>query len=258
MQVDRPDAKRLMNDLVARHFRGRPVAVLEAGGGSHSKIDLPALAVSDITTLDISPEALAMNSYADEKILGDLQDWRPAREWDLVVIFNVLEHIPRADRAMETLVEACAPGGLIVVGGPVARAFSGLVTSLTPHWFHVFFYRFALGKKDAGKPGHAPFPTHFHRLSQPDRLEAFLAARGFDCVLRAAYEGNVYRQMRAHRPLVGWPLTAVTALINALTPKRYNARHGDFCAIFRKRPAAAEPGPAATDRVPEREMGAVG
>jgi SAM-dependent methyltransferase len=247
MLVNQPNAKRLMNDLVSRYFRSRPVAMLEAGGGSHSKIDLSELDVSGITTLDISPEALAMNTYADEKILGDLQEWQPGRQWNLVVVFNVLEHIPHADRAIDTLAQACAPDGLIVVGGPVARAFSGLVTSFTPHWFHVFFYRFALGKADAGKPGHAPFLTHFHPASQPDKLEAFLQSRGFDCVFRAAYEGNVYRQMREHRPFVGLSLMAITGLINALTPKSYNSRHGDFCAIFRKRLAAvaADSAPAA-------------
>jgi hypothetical protein len=30
------------------------------------------------------------------------------------------------------------------------------------------------------------------------------------------------------------PLKALTMLVNALTQKHYNARYGDFCAIFRK------------------------
>lgn len=246
MLVNQPDVRSLVNDLVAHHFRDRPVAVLEAGGGSHTQLDLAALDLASITTVDISPEQLERNTYADHKILGDLQAFAPARAWDLVVVYNVLEHIPRADLAVENLVAACADDGLIVVGGPSAHAFSGFVTRMTPHWFHVFVHRFALGSPDAGKPGHAPFPTFFHPASQPGRLAAMLEARGFDCDFLAFYEGEVYRQMRAHRPIVGLPLLALTGLVNAVTPKRYNARHGDFCAIFRKRPAQA-----AAEAVPE-------
>lgn len=237
MRVQHPGPKRLLNDLVARHLSGRPVAILEAGGGSHTFLELETLELEGITTVDISPEQLKRNTYANEKILGDLQAFVPPRRYDLIVINNVLEHIPRADQAVANLVAACAENGLIVIGGPVSRAFSGFVTRLTPHWFHVFVYRFAMGDRNAGKPGHAPFPTHFHPMSQPGRIKAHLEAQGFECLFLTLFEGNVYRKMSRHRPFVGLPLLALTSTINALTPKHYNARHGDFCAIFRRKTA---------------------
>lgn len=48
-----------------------PVRVLEAGGGSfsHIKMDKPA----HISVIDISPEQLSRNTYANERVLGDLE-----------------------------------------------------------------------------------------------------------------------------------------------------------------------------------------
>lgn len=234
MLVTEPPARELLNALVSRHFAGRRVALLEAGGGSTTKLDLAALDIADITTIDISPEQLEANDYADFKILADLQTYAPERRYDLVVIYNVLEHIPRADHAMERLAEACAQDGLLVVGSPYMRSLSGLVTRLTPHAAHVFFYRHVLGQREAGQPGNPPFPTHFHPMTLPGNLVDFLERRGYRCEFRALLEGGVYAEMTRRRPALGYPLKLATMLVNALTPKSYNTRYGNFYLIFRK------------------------
>ena len=164
--------------------------------------------------------------------------------YDLVIIYNVLEHLEHADRALETLARACAEGGVVVVGSPYMHSFSGLVTRLTPHRFHVFLYRHVLQRKAAGQPGEPPFRTFYHPLTEPEALRRFFAGRGFACELLALYEGDIYRQIRARRPLIGLPLLALTGLINLLTPKAYNCRYGDYHAVFR-RPPPAEPERAA-------------
>lgn len=236
MLVRRPAPRALLNALIRGEFAGRPVSILEAGGGSHSHLETGRLNVARITTIDISPEQLARNSYAHTKILGDLEEFRYDERYDIVIVYNVLEHLARADRALERLAEACADGGLFVVGSPYMGSFSGLVTRLTPHAVHVGFYRHVLGRATAGEPGHPPFPTHFHPLTDPGRLAAWLDTAGFECLLLGTFESGVYRLARERQPLVGALLVAATALLNLVTPKRYNARHGDYHGLFRKLP----------------------
>jgi 2-polyprenyl-3-methyl-5-hydroxy-6-metoxy-1,4-benzoquinol methylase len=238
MLVSVPGPKALFNLVIRQEVPPRPLAVLEAGGGSRTNIDLARLDVREITTIDISPEQLQRNSYADKKILGDLQAHDFLERYDLIVIYDVLEHLERADQALARLAAACGDGALLVVGSPNLHSFSGIATRFTPHWFHVFFYRRVLNRAEAGEPGHPPFPTHYHPVIRPDALKRFLEQRGFDCVLLTRYEGRVYARTRQQRPLVGALLGLATGLVNAVTPKRYDTRHGDYHAIFRKRAVA--------------------
>jgi 2-polyprenyl-3-methyl-5-hydroxy-6-metoxy-1,4-benzoquinol methylase len=71
------------------------VSVLEAGGGSASYMRyVSKLSNAHITTIDIDPDQIRNNQYANEKILGDLHSYRlPEGKFDLVVCYNVLEHL---------------------------------------------------------------------------------------------------------------------------------------------------------------------
>ena len=149
MHVLQPDPKTLLNRVLSSCLNGRSVSVLEAGGGSRTHLREQMLNIASVTTVDISAEQLARNTYADFKIEADLEKFEPERSYDVVIMFQVLEHLQNADRALENLARACADDGFVVVGSPYMRSFSGMVTRFTPHWFHVFFYRRILGWKTA-------------------------------------------------------------------------------------------------------------
>ena len=74
--------------------------------------------------------------------------------------------------------ESLKQDGLILIGAPNPRSLSGVVTKYSPHWFHVWFYRYVRGEKKAGQPGEAPFPTFFHPLVTLSNLEAFAKTHG--------------------------------------------------------------------------------
>src|SRR5437016_1029345 len=76
-----------------------PVRVLEAGGGSTTRVQIPG---ASYVVIDISPEQLARNTYADEKLLGDLQtfDYGPAR-FDVALFWDVLEHLKEPGEALK-------------------------------------------------------------------------------------------------------------------------------------------------------------
>ena len=244
MIVKHPRPHALLNAAVKAHFRERPVSVFEAGGGSRTYLDLDNLQVSSMTTADINEDQLRRNAYADHKLLVDLQDFTPEKTYDLIIFYNVLEHVERADRALDNLSKACAENGLIVIGSPDMYSFTGMVTRFSPHWFHVFYYRYILKNENAGKDGHVPFPTFFHPLTDPRKLPRFFADRGFEMEYLSQYSSRDFNLIARNRPLIGYPLKGLVALINALTPKAYNARNGEYHAIFRRR---AEIGIAAAE-----------
>jgi 2-polyprenyl-3-methyl-5-hydroxy-6-metoxy-1,4-benzoquinol methylase len=129
--------------------------VLDAGCGSDSaRAGFPvpdAFNDAHVVGIDVSSEALDRNVLLDERIVADLQSWRaPAQSYDVVVSWDVLEHLSDPMRAVRNLAQAVAPGGILVIGIPHVWSLKGLVTKLTPFWFH----RFAIGPSSASaRPG---------------------------------------------------------------------------------------------------------
>ncbi len=120
--------------LLSAHFGARPISVYEAGGGSTSYIRSRGLNVARITVVDIDPRQVARNDIAHETILGDLQTIElPAESFDLVICYNVIEHLPRLPEALERIARVVKRGGLVVIGAPVPMSLNGLAARLTPH-----------------------------------------------------------------------------------------------------------------------------
>jgi SAM-dependent methyltransferase len=213
------------------------LAVYEAGGGSTSFLPLDVLRRAHVTLVDIDAEQIRNNDYAQECILGDIQSYRfPSDSFDLIICYNVIEHLPDVEAALQGFCDALKPGGLILIGAPNPHSLSGIVTKYSPHWFHVWFYRHVRGDKNAGRPGHAPFPTLFHPLVAPSRLERFARAHGLETIYRRAFESPRFPEMRTRKPVLATLLGIFAAALNLLLPKGSDVRHGDYHIILRKRP----------------------
>lgn len=210
--------------------------IYEAGGGSTSFLPLNVLHRSHVTVVDIDADQIRNNDYAQEAILGDIQTYRFApNSFDLVICYNVIEHVPDVEAALEGFCEALKPNGMILIGAPNPRSLSGVVTKYSPHWFHVWFYRHIRGDRKAGLPGHAPFPTHFHPLVTLDRLEAFAQKHGLQTIYRRQYESPRYPEMRRRKPALAAVIDAAARVMNFFLPGRTDVRHGDYHVILRKR-----------------------
>jgi ubiquinone/menaquinone biosynthesis C-methylase UbiE len=128
-----------------------------------------------ITVIDISAEQLARNTYAAEKLLGDLESFEFGdRQFDVVVLWDVLEHLRRPEMAIARLVGCLREGGVIIVVGPLPNTMKSLVTKYTPHVLHVFVYRHFLHAKHAGEPGYAPFRVHLKRGARVEQIVGIL------------------------------------------------------------------------------------
>jgi SAM-dependent methyltransferase len=214
----------------------RRLAIYEAGGGSTSFLPLGVMRRAHVTVVDIDEQQIRNNSYAQTTILGDIQSYRFApNSFDLVICYNVIEHVPDVEAALLGFTRALKPNGLILIGAPNPRSLSGVVTKYSPHWFHVWFYRHIRGDRKAGLPGQAPFPTHFHRLVTLPNLDDFAWKHGLQVIYRKEYESPRYPEMRKRVPKFAALIDAAARAINFLLPAGTDVRHGDYHVILRKR-----------------------
>ncbi len=211
------------------------LALYEAGGGSTSFLPLDVLRRAHVTVVDIDEDQIRNNDYAQEAILGDIQTWRFAPDsFDLVICYNVIEHLPDVEAALRGFRESLKQGGLMLIGAPNPNSLSGMVTKYSPHWFHVWFYRYVRGLKRAGQPGQAPFPTVFHPLVTLSNLEAFAKTHGLEVIYRKEYESPRFPEMRIRKPTLAALLDAVAVVMNFFLPGKADVRHGDYHVILRK------------------------
>jgi SAM-dependent methyltransferase len=212
------------------------LAIYEAGGGSTSFLPLNVLNRAHVTVVDIDEDQIRNNTYAHKTILGDVQSYRFQRAtFDLVICYNVIEHLPDVEAALLRFCESLKQGGLILIGAPNPKSLSGVVTKYSPHWFHVWFYRHIRGDKKAGLPGHAPFPTFFHPLVSPPTLEAFARQHGLQAIYKREYESPRFPEMRARKPILAALLDALAVVANLFQSGKTDVRRGDYHVILRKR-----------------------
>ncbi|MGD0800762.1 MAG: class I SAM-dependent methyltransferase [Terracidiphilus sp.] len=178
----------LQREAILAHGRQleRSLAILEAGCGQRWSIDLTGMDYT-LTGIDLDPVALGMRQHQvhdlDTAICGDLCTVElPEASFDVVFSSFVLEHVPRADLALENLVKWLKPGGLLILRLPERKTAHGFYTRMLPHWAHVWYYRNVLHSPFAGQPGYAPYPTYYHPVIGRERLLDFLADHNVKCL----------------------------------------------------------------------------
>lgn len=223
-----------VHELLSKRLSGKSIRIYEAGGGSASFLP-NILKLGTVTVLDIDDVQLQKNNYADCKVLGDVQTHAfPDSSFELIVCYNVIEHLDAPQHAFDLFFKALAPGGLLFIGAPNPSSFSGWVVKITPHWFHVWYYRYILGYATAGQPGSMPFRTVYHPLVTPKRLIDHCRKLGFRTVYFQEYQGDLIRRLSEQRPFLGAFLGALLGTLNALTLWRRDLRNGDFHLILEK------------------------
>ncbi len=235
-------------DEVGRHVRSqlgleeraasRPLEVLEAGGGSAGHVPLPRNV--RITTIDISPEQIARNTYADEAVVGDLQTFDYGdRTFDLVICWDVMEHLAHPMAALDRFAHILKPGGQILIVGPLPKTLKGLITKYTPHGVHVAFYRHALGSSTAGLPGHAPFPTEHAKGADPRDMSRELQNWGLAIGTFTPFESIHVTRLREFSRILYVGYRAAEWLLSKVTLGRFAHGATDFVLIARNSQAYA-------------------
>jgi len=225
---------REIQELLAGALAGAgPRHVLDAGCGYSVHLELPDAV--ELTGLDISPEVLEKHEGLDAKIVGDVETYPlPSATFDVVLCWNVLEHLPHPRAAVANLARTLKPGGLLIVGVPNLWSLKGLVTKLTPHRFHVWVYRRILGHDEAGTPEFGPYPTYLRRDISPARLAGLARTPSLDPVYARSYAVP----LGLPRAL-GAAWSAVAGLGRVLTLGAWDSAATEHVAVFRKQGTAA-------------------
>jgi len=227
----------LVQRIVDAHAPGgRPREVLEAGCGSLSHLVLDG---ARLTGIDLSEQQLARNDALAVKIRGDIESYPlPAAAFDLIISWDVLEHLPAPERALKNMASALRPGGLLVLAFPNRDSVKGLVTRLTPHGFHVWAYRRLWGVERAGEGDRAPFRTFLRPAIALPAMRRFAAAEGLEIVHQQAYESVMQIRLRKAHPLANVGLGVIGALGRLLSGGDRDPTHSDVIMVL-KRPAVA-------------------
>src|SRR4051794_1892099 len=215
------------------------MTVLEAGCGSYSHVAAGPEAY--VVGIDISADQLEHNTHVHEKVLGDIQthDLGDAR-FDMIVSWDVLEHLATPNSALERFARALRPGGLIVIAAPHVHSLKGVVARYTPFWFHVFVYRYLMALSWAGRTVRGPYPTHLRPEIAPERIAQFAAARGLAVEYLSEYESWAQRRARERLRIRGALWRVFQTAVARLSRGRIRAEISDFILVLRKPSGAGD------------------
>ena len=163
------------------------IKLLEAGCGSASYFNFAP--ETRTVGIDISQEQLARNKVIHERILGDLQTYPlPRNEFDVVVCWDVIEHLEKPRDALVNMFNATKPQGFVILGFPNLASLKGIVTKITPLWFHRLFYRIM-------KYESRPFKTYLRVAILPKRVIRFAEANGMSVVYYKLTEDGLTKEL---------------------------------------------------------------
>jgi SAM-dependent methyltransferase len=215
------------------------VRVLEAGCGSVTYLDFRDKAY--VVGLDLSERQLERNASLDERILGDVESYPlPSREYDVIVCWNVLEHVPHPERAIRNFGSAVRDDGIVIIAIPNVRSIKGLVTKFTPYRFHLWVHRSLLGRADAGTDGRGPFPTFLRAAIAPRSLLRAAADAGLGAAYVSLYEGGQQRRLREKFRVVGAAWSVLQWFVRAVSFGVISPDQTDCLLVLRRNRALTE------------------
>ena len=233
-QRQQSDVQETVNRLLSGK---KSIRVLEAGCGSTAHLSFPA--PCHMTGIDISERQLERHKLLEERIVGDLQTYRlPAASFDAVVCWDVLEHLRDPVAAVKNMAAAVRPGGILVLACPNPLSFKGLGARLTPHWFHVWFYRHILGIKYAGTDDRGPFPTVMSRRIGAGPICALAESCGLTVELRRVSKHSWwYGKHSVPQRVLERCLDGLAAVLRALTFGKFRGELAETRLVFSRPPA---------------------
>jgi SAM-dependent methyltransferase len=218
----------LISDRASELIQGTSdIALLEAGCGMASYFEFPNVVRS--AGIDISKEQLDANTMVQERILGDIQTYPlPKEAFDVVVCWNVIEHLPRPQDALRNLFNAVKMNGLLILGFPNILSFKGIATKITPFWFHEIFYRMM-------KYESRHFPTYLRLAILPGRVITFAQEGGFTVAFGTLVEGGVTKRFRNRFRFVDFVFAAATVTAHVVSLGKCPSLYLDNCALILKK-----------------------
>jgi SAM-dependent methyltransferase len=212
----------LQRAVTALYDGSSELRILEAGCGPSWPLKLDGVKYR-LTGIDLDPEALAqrVNVTRDlhEAIVGDLREADFARrQFDVIYNAFVLEHVDNAPAVLENFARWLRPGGLLLLKLPDRDTVFGFLARVTPFWFHVAHHKYVLRRKNAGKPGFGPYPTHYNAVVSRSGIRRFCDSHGFTL----SAERGLCTYVMEKRRLIQAVAMTVSALSFGVLPWTHN------------------------------------
>lgn len=217
---------------VTEALRGVPAPrVIEAGCGARSHLTYPAAA--RVLGLDLLPTQLQRNRDTRLLAQGDVTSMPVASgSADLLVCWDVLEHVPHPERALAEIARVLRRQGIAVLALPNVLSMKGLITRFTPWQMHVWVYRHVLGNAAAGTDSSDQFPTALRFVLRPSGLRKLARRHGLHVESLALYEGPVPRHLRGRYRAADVLLGAAGAASRWLSGGRYDTTLSDMVVVL--------------------------
>lgn len=171
-----------INRLIARRITElydgtSKLNILEAGCGQRWSLQMNEVKYI-LTGVDLDRQALDIRvnkiKDLDKAIQGDLQTLELDNlAYDVIYSAFVLEHVEKTEQVLDKFARWLKPGGIIILHIPHWDTVHGFFTRVTPFWFHVLYYRYIEGKRNAGKPGFGPYPVYYNRILSQNGIRQF-------------------------------------------------------------------------------------
>jgi SAM-dependent methyltransferase len=226
----------LLEGYVRSLFDGSTaLAILEAGCGQHWPLKLSGIKYR-LTGVDLDREALEyrvnVTKDLDEAIVGDLRNVDlGGRTFDVIYNAFVLEHIERAGLVLENFSRWLRPGGLLILKMPDRNSVFGVLTNITPFWFHVVYHKYVLGRENAGQPGFGPYPTHYDPVVSRPGIRTFCSEHRF-AIKEERGLGSYVIESSARARFV----RCIAMAVSALGAGRWSWRHNNLTYVLQKHP----------------------
>jgi ubiquinone/menaquinone biosynthesis C-methylase UbiE len=223
-----------LENAVAHHFADREgMRVLDAGCGSMTRISVGEDA--HVVGIDVSQARLEKNPRLEERIVGNIEEMslRPS-DFDAIICWNVLEHLSHPERALFGFFDAIRSDGLIILSFPNPLSIKGLITKLTPFWFHVWATRHLAGGKTAGTEGSGPFPTYMRFSIAPQLIITAAHERSLTPIFFRAFESNKQKRIREKLRLTGVKWSLVQRCVGVMSAGRIEAQRDQCIVVLHK------------------------
>jgi SAM-dependent methyltransferase len=231
---DRRQSYAQMEQWIRRKSKGQALRILEAGCGNKWPLNLEGTPFK-LTAIDIDEDALQIRKTrvrdVDEVFVGDLRAGSMFTPGSFDVIYNsfVLEHIDDAKAVMDNFMRWLAPGGLLILRIPDRDSVYGFLTRYSPFWAHVLYKKYVQGIAEAGKPGHGPYPTHYHPVVSRRGLHRYCEEHGCSVLYESGFSGYLPKA-----PLTGMLARAAVKAIAALSFGRLDWRYNNLTLVIEK------------------------
>jgi SAM-dependent methyltransferase len=209
--------------------------VLDAGCGRRSYLQYGDHV--HVTGIDISEEQLDRNPRLDERIVGDLQAYPLPAAFDVIVCWDVLEHLRDPRAALLRMCAALRPGGLLIIGGPIPRSLKAVLAKFSPHRVHIWIFRLLNPQADEDD---LPFRTYLKQDVMPHRVRRYVGEQGLAVLYHAAFESQMQVRVRERLWVTGVRWRVVKLLISVMTVGRIDPERTDYLSVFR-RPSSTRP-----------------